>query len=311
MRIRLLVFVFSFICLTSLSTAGLVLAQSPIPRGTVAPEEATDEAIPESELMSTPIPFPTPDPVPRVDITQQTEEALGPLEQLLEDQVLGPALPSNPLKYAIRNAVNAGVPANTIVLLLLMPVVAAIIAAGRHVVGLRGFGIFLPAALAIVFLAVGPVIGLMLFVVIISVSTFVRVAIRRMKLRLQYLPRMAFILWFVVLGVLVTLFAAPLLQVPGFTSVSIFPVLILVLLSEDFTRAQLGKNARTAINLTTETLILALVSYIFLTMETLRQFALLRPELLLLSVLVFDYVVGKFVGLRFREYWRFRKMLAK
>jgi hypothetical protein len=115
----------------------------------------------------------------------------GRLAKLLEEQELGPVWPFNPIKYAIRGAVKAGVPENTIVLLLLLPLVAAIIAATRHLVGIRGFGIFLPAALSIVFVSTGPVVGIGMFLIIVFVSTFSRILLRRFKVRLQYLPRMA------------------------------------------------------------------------------------------------------------------------
>ncbi|MCB1118279.1 MAG: hypothetical protein KDK50_06850, partial [Chlamydiia bacterium] len=217
--------------------------------------------------------------------------------------------PTNFMQYAIRNAVSAGVPANTIVLLLLLPLIATIIALARHLVGLRGFGIFLPAALSVVFLAIGPVVGIALFLIIVAVSTITRLFIRKFKIKLQYLPRMAMILWVVVLAVLGVLFTAPIIQSPGIVNVSIFPVLILVLLSEDFTKVQLGKSINTAINLTTETLILSLVSYIFLTLQPIQSFALLNPEMLLLGVFIANLLIGKYVGLRFLEYWRFRKLI--
>ena len=252
---------------------------------------------------------PTPAP-PRPDITQKTEETIEPLVELLREQKLGPVWPVNPLKYAIRAAVVTGVPANTIVLLLLLPLVAMVIAAFRHLIGLRGFGIFLPAALSVVFVATGPIVGIGLFLVIVASSTIPRIILRRLKLKLQYLPRMAMILWFVVLGVLAVLFAAPIIRQPNLANVSIFPVLILVLLAEDFSRVQLGKSIKTAINLTTESLILALVSYVFLTFKSLQIFALLNPELLLLGVFIVDLMLGRYIGLRFIELWRFRKLIS-
>src|SRR4030043_1695435 len=259
----------------------------------------------------TPVILPTPQEtvVPASDITQPTKETLGPLEKMLEEQVLGSIWPKNPIKYAIRTAVESGVPANTIVLLLLLPVIAAIIAAARHLIGLRGFGIFLPAALSVTFVATGPVVGIGLFLIIIIVSILIRLILRKVNIKLQYLPRMALLLLFVVFAVLSILFAAPIIRRPELTNVSIFAVLILVLLAEDFTRVQLGKSAKEAINLTKKTLILALVSYMFLTLEPLQRFALLNPEILILSVAVFDFLLGKYAGLRFLEFWRFRKLI--
>ena len=275
-----------------------VLAQS-ITTGVVEPS-GSPEATESAEIV----------PTPRPDITQPTEETIEPLEKLLEGQELGPIWPSNPIKYAIRGAVEAGVAPNTIVLLLLLPVVATIIAGSRHLIGLRGFGIFLPAALAVTFVATGPIVGIGLFLVIVLFSVGFRMVLRRRKIKLQYLPRMALMLLFVVVGVLLVLFAAPIIQHPDLANAGIFPILILVLLAEDFSKVQLGKSIKVAINLTTETLILSLLSFAFLTYQPLHEYVLLNPEATLLIVAVTDFLLGKYVGLRLVEYWRFRKLFT-
>lgn len=277
------------------------MASSPTHSQTGAPE---DTATSSAELSS-----PSPAPKLRIDPTQTGLDARSPFQKILDDQELGPVWPFNPVKYAIRSATYAGVPPNTIVLLLMLPVISAFIAAARHVVGLRGFGIFLPAALAVVFLAIGPILGIALFLLIALISTYSRVFLRRAKIRLQYLPRMALILWAVVIGVLWLLFLVPVLNIRQLTNVSIFPVLILVLLAEDFTKIQLGKSAHSAISQATETLILSLISFIFLTMKPLQNFALTKPEILLVSIALLDFAIGKYSGLRVVEYWRFRKLI--
>lgn len=249
------------------------------------------------------------DSVPVSDLVQNDTNSDGYLDEIISAQYLGPMWPYNPMKYAVRSSIANGVPATTIVLLLLLPVVAAVIAAARHLIGVRGFGIFLPAALSIVFVAIGPLLGIGLFLVIISITILVRFVLKSAKIRLQYLPRMALMLLFVVVAVLGIVFAAPVLRLTNLSNILIFPVLILVLLSEEFTKVQLGKSARVAINLTSETLLLALISYIFLTARPIQKFALLNPELLILSVAIFDFFLGKFIGLRFLEYYRFRKLI--
>lgn len=286
-----------FILAVVFSTSAYAQIITPQPRFSPSPSPSVS-----------PSPSPTPDPTPRPDLTQPTEETIGPLEKLLQDQKLGPVI-FNPVKYAIRGAVDAGVAPNTIVLLLLLPLIAAIIAAARHVVGLRGFGIFLPASLAVVFIAIGPLLGIFLFVLIVVASTVFRMFLRQLKIRLQYLPRMALMLWAVVLSVLGILFMAPVIPGNSLTGVSIFPVLILALLAEDFSKIQLGKSAHTAVSHATETIILSLVSYMFLTLKPLQEAALLNPEWLIVGVAIFDILLGKYVGLRVTEYWRFRKLI--
>lgn len=290
---KLTVLLFLVVLVTGVAMPAVAVAASPIPSSSPTPV-ATSIATPEP---------------PRADLTQKTEETLGPLEKLLRDQKLTSVWPLNHVKYAIRGAVASGVPANTIVLLLLLPIVAFVIAFARNIIGIRGFGIFLPAALSVVFVATGPVIGIALFSVIVSISTLVRVILRKLKIKLQYLPRMAFMLWAVVLGVLGVLFLAPVLKYSALSSVSIFAVLILILLAEDFTRVQLGKSVRTAFNLTAETLILSLISYLFLTLKFLQNYVLLNPEISLLAVGALDVLLATYSGLRLMEFYRFRKLI--
>lgn len=232
------------------------------------------------------------------------------MEELLLSQELGDPL-FNPLKYALHAAYYSGVSVETIVLLLLLPAVTLFIAAFRHLIGLRGFGIFLPAALAVVFLAVGPILGIGLFLVIVLASTFFRIVLRRLRIKLAYLPRMSLILWAVTLCVLAALFGATYLNTLGISEISIFPVLILILLAEEFTRVQLGKSIDVAMTLTTETLVLALASWGVLALPLVQKFALLNPETTLLSVFALDLFLGRYTSLRLVELWRFRKLLKK
>lgn len=259
---------------------------------------------------TTPSPVATPEEsLPRVDITQKSEEAVGPLEKLIKEQNLGSIWPFNPIKHAIKEAVNSGVPANTIVLLLLLPIVATVIAATRQLIGIRGFGIFLPAALSVTFVAIGPTLGIVLFLVIVAISMSVRLLTRKLKLRLQYLPKMALILWFVSFGILGVLFVTPHVNIQGLKNVSIFPVLVLTLLVEDFTKIQLGKSVKTAIGITSQTLLLSLLSYLFLTTQVFQKLVLLNPEISLFITFLIDIVLGRYIGLRFMEYRRFRKLI--
>jgi hypothetical protein len=279
----------------------------PLLRSNLTMAKATPSPTPT--LIATPEPTAQAVEPARPDITEKSVETLGPLEELLKKQTVSNVWPFNPVKYAIRSSVASGVPANTIVLLLLLPIVAFIIAFTRNVIGIRGFGIFLPAALSVVFVATGPIVGIGLFLVIVIVSTAMRLILRKLKVKLQYLPRMAFILWAVVLGVLGVLFLAPVLKFSDLANVSIFAVLFLVLLAEDFTRVQLGKSVKTALNLTFETLILSLISFLFLTFQPLQRYVLLNPEISLILIAGADLLLGKYTGLRVMEFYRFRKLI--
>lgn len=298
--------IFGIVLLSMLTFVGPVFAATP--RATKTPNPSTVAS--ESALLVSPSPSELPSPTPRPDFTQKSEESVGPLEQILRAEQLG-ATWKSPLKHLVARAVQNGVPVNTLVLLMLLPVVAVFVAGARHIVGLQGFGILLPTALSIAFLALGPLVGIGLFLVIVGTSTFGRIFLRKIKLRLHYLPRMSLLLTLTVLCLLGVLLLGSTVNLSGITNISIFPVLFLVVLSEDFIRVQTGKSFRTALNITTQTLLLALISYFFLTLWSLQKFAIQNPEALFGGVIIINILLGKFSGLRVLEYYRFRKLLRK
>jgi hypothetical protein len=243
----------------------------------------------------------------RPDITQPEGEVKGRLRRYLDEKEIGPLGVTNFLQHAVRGAVEGGVPANTIVLVLLFPVVVAIIAASRHLIGLRGFGIFVPAMLSVAFVATGVPAGIFLFLAILGVATVGRHVVR--SLHLQYLPRMALLLWFVSLGVFGVLLLAPVLQFEALARVDIFSILILMLLAENFIEVQYGKSPKEAKELAIETIILAMISSLVLSLEFMQRFALLHPEWLILSVAGFNLFMGRYAGLRLVEYQKFKKLM--
>lgn len=240
------------------------------------------------------------------NITEEQGVVKSQLEQYLLDNPIDQLTITNILQHGIRQAVSRGVPANTIVLILLFPMVAALIAASRHLIGLRGFGIFTPAVLSVAFVATNVLTGILLFGIILFMATIGRKSLKRLKL--QYLPRMALILWFVCMGVLVALLVAPLLNLGSLATLSIFPILILVLLSENFIEVQIGKSQNEAIELALETIVLALISSLVLSLNSLQRVALLHPEALVASIAVFDIFMGKYSGLRLTEYIKFKHL---
>jgi len=234
-------------------------------------------------------------------LTEPVEEVIEPLAQALKTQPLGPLGMTNFLKYAIRHALSAGVTANTLVLLLLLPLVASLIAAARHFLGIAGFGIFTPAMISVAFLATGITSGLTLFLVILLMATIARLLLKKFKV--HYLPRMAILLWFICLGIFLAIIAFP--------NVSIFPILFMILLVENFIEVQTGRSIKEAVGMTAETLLIALFGYFLMNWRQLQVFVLLNPEISVLSVLLFNVIIGRYAGFRLLEYQRFKAVIRK
>lgn len=241
------------------------------------------------------------------DITAPTAEITDKLARYLAENPVAPLTVTNALQHAIRKAVSMGVPANTIVLVLLFPIIATLIVVSRHWIGIRGFGIFLPAVLSVVFVATGIIEGLLLFLIIIGGAMTAKPLVK--KIKVQYLPRTALILWFVSLCVLAALFLAPFLNLKTITTISIFPILILILLVENFMDIQSGMSLQEAINMTIETLGIALVCSLVLELDFLQKLVLIYPEVTVILTALVDIFMGKYVGLRLLEYKKFKELV--
>jgi len=214
--------------------------------------------------------------------------------------------PWNALSYVVNALVNAGVPTSSIVLILMLPIVATLLAFSRQIIGIKAFGIFTPAAVTLSFLAIGLKYGLMIFVVVLLTATVSRFLLRRF--RLLYLPRMAIVLTAVSLSILGLFGVGALFRQTGILAFSVFPILLLASLAEQFVEAQIRLGFRTAARLTAETLLLSIVSTLIARWETLRSFVVGFPELILLTIPL-NILFGRWTGLRLTEYVRFRKIL--
>lgn len=209
----------------------------------------------------------------------------------------------------IRQAISNGLPSNLLTLLILFPMVATIIAFSRHVLGLRGFGIYAPATLAIAFLSTTITLGVVMFVFIVLTTVIAGRLLRR--LNLAHLPKSALVIWSVCTMVIVLLLVMAHFQVEEFYSLTILPLLFLVSLAENFTNTQLMSSTREAVRLTVETIFLAVIANLIIGSTPIRIFTILNPELSLLGIFVFNLLIGRYTGLRLTELLRFKLLVKK
>jgi len=104
---------------------------------------------------------------------------------------------------------------------------------------------------------------------------------------------------------------APSLGLLDLTQISIFPILFLILLSEEFTRVQLGKSRNSAISLTIGTLVISILGASLMAWEELQALVLLNPEASFLVVLALNVFIGKYSGWRLLEHRRFKAVLER
>ncbi len=241
------------------------------------------------------------------DITETRGKSQDALTAFLEENPPAPLTWYNFLQHAIRRSVSQGLSTNIVVLIILFPIITSIIAASRHLIGLQGFGVYIPAVLAVAFVSTGLGTGVLMFTIVLLATTFFRTVIKR--LRLQYLPRTALMLWGVSLSILSLLILTSIYGFYSFLTLNIFPLLIIMLLTENFVETQLTSSRSQTIQLTLETLFIAVICSVVIDNGSVQKAVLLRPELTFACVALFNLIVGRYSGLRLLEYIRFRSLL--
>ncbi len=220
----------------------------------------------------------------------------------------------------INTLVAQGVSGETIILLLLFPVVVTIVVILRQFVGIKAFGIYTPSIITLAFVFIASEhwsnikYAVAIYIIVLFVGMMMRYVLKRF--RLLYLPRVAITLSVVSFSVLVTLAVASYFDRTGFAAAPIFPILIIITLVEKFVTVQIEKGNRTAIILAIETLFIALIGYTILSPITpvgvyITTFTLTHPFVVLLTIPLINLFMGKWTGLRLSEYYRFRDVIKK
>jgi len=207
--------------------------------------------------------------------------------------------------------VDQNVPAQTMALLLLLPVVATLASFFRQVVGIKAFGIYTPSIITFALLAFDPnglKYGIAIFISVIFIGMITRYALRRS--RLLYLPRVAITLSVISFSMLGILILGGAFNRTGLAGVSIFPLLIMITITEKFVAVQLEKGTRVALILAAETLGISLVGYALISWPAFILFILAYPWTVLLTIPL-NIILGKWTGLRLSEYVRFSRILSQ
>jgi hypothetical protein len=215
----------------------------------------------------------------------------------------------NTLKVAIGWAVERGVSTNTLVLLLLLPLVATWVSFLHYVVGLSGYGIFMPTMMAVAFLATGVMGGLLLFAAILIISLISNWLLK--KLKLHFWPARSIGLLLISIGTFMLMVVTSFVDWLDISQISIFPILFMILLAEEFTRTQLAKSKSEAKNLTIGTMVLAIIGAITMNFASVQGVVLKYPDVVVVLVLVVNLMVGNYGGIRWSEIGRFKKAIRE
>jgi 7 transmembrane helices usually fused to an inactive transglutaminase len=191
---------------------------------------------------------------------------------------------------------------------LMLPVGALVVVLFRNVVGMPTFGTFLPALIAAAAGETGLFWGIVSIVVVTLMTVAARSAIA--SLRLLHSPTLAILLAVVVLTMLGTSLVADRLGLDSLARVSYFPIAVLAIASERFYLAMAEQGTRSAVKQLTGTLLVVLGCYVVMNSIVMQALVSSFPELLLM-VIAANIYLGKWIGVRLSELWRFRSLIAQ
>lgn len=212
--------------------------------------------------------------------------------------------PWNLLTTLVTFMITHGVSSEMVVLLLMLPFILTLVTFLKQVVGIETFGLYTPAVITLSLVALGWKLGLLLLLIILFAGYVMRALVARHHL--LYIPKIAIILTAISVVLLLVLALAAALGVT-LAPDTIFILLIMTTLSEEFVSIKTELGLRSALLVVGETVLVSLLCFSLVTWPPLQAILLAYPELVLLTILI-NVMLGRYAGLRVAEVIRFREV---
>ncbi len=198
------------------------------------------------------------------------------------------------------------VPTGALHLLLLLPIGGLLVAFLRNIVGLKTFGVFLPVLIAFSLSHTGFISGIAIFVGLIILIGLISYPFDR--LGLLYTPKLVISLTIMVSVILLSTHFGVKNNILWLTKLTFFPIIILTISAERFSRSTVEDGYVRALDKLFQTLIATSITYFILSWSFLPSILILFPEIVLL-VIVLAAFLGRYIGIRWAELFRFKPLL--
>ena len=201
---------------------------------------------------------------------------------------------------------RVGISLELLKVLLMIPIGALVTVVFRNVIGLETFGTFLPALIAAASRETGLFWGLIGFVLIICITAVIRKGLD--WLQLLHSPKMAVILAVVVWVMMTMTVAGVHFGLFELAQMTLFPIAILAITAERFAIMIEEQGYIKSFKIMLMTLLVIAAAYAVMSSLFLQALFLAFPELLFV-VMALNIWLGKWVGMRLMEFYRFRHLI--
>lgn len=192
--------------------------------------------------------------------------------------------------------------------LLMIPIGALIMVLMRNMVGIDAFGTFMPVLIALAFRETKLLWGVILFTLLVTLGLTIRFLLDR--LRLLLVPRLSAVLIVVVILMLFISMTSHRMGLEMGLSVALFPMVIIAMTIERMSVVWEERGPADAIRAGFGSLVVAVAAYTFMGMAWLEHLIFTFPELLLV-ILGFVILAGRYTGYRLTELRRFKELAKR
>jgi hypothetical protein len=192
--------------------------------------------------------------------------------------------------------------------ILLIPLGTLVLSIARNIIGIPTFGIFTPILLTLFFRETSFGFGLLFFGVVILVGIGERYLLD--KLYLLAVPRLSIILTLIILLMLGYSLGASDISVISQKHLAFFPIVIVTTNIERLSIMIAEEGIINTLKTLLGTLVISILCYMIFSIPVLEMFMFTNPEILL-SLIGFLILIGKYKGYRISEFIRFRDLVRQ
>ena len=192
--------------------------------------------------------------------------------------------------------------------ILLIPVGTLVLAIARNLIGIPTFGIFTPILLTLFFKETSFGFGLLFFSIVVLVGIGERYILD--KFYLLAVPRLSILLTLVIMLMIVySLFSTDIAFISQ-KHLAFFPIVIVTTNIERLSIMITEEGLLNTLKTLFGTLVIAVLGYSLYSIHALEMFMFTNPELLL-TIIGFLILIGKYKGYRLSEFLRFRDLVRQ
>lgn len=207
---------------------------------------------------------------------------------------------------------DTGMTEQMLIMLLYIPVIATLINFTRYVVGFKTLGIYAPMILAYAYIFTGIRFGLLITAAVIAGTLITYTMLKRV--RMHYISRISvnyiLVAFFIVLIISINEISPVTITTENHNVATIPPlgVILIVTLSDFFIKQYVKKDLSSSLRALAETVVIGVAGWALLRLPFLQVFILqnlwIQPLLLVANI-----ALGKYTGIRFKEFFRFQRVM--